>query len=715
MKYTAVFFAILFSNLILFQINNAQNIKFHYPQARKDTVVDDYFGTKVADPYRWLEDENSDETKAWIKAENELTFGYLNKIPFRDTLRNRLKNLLKYERYTIPVKAGNYYYFNKNNGLQNQWVFYRTENPGTDEEIFIDPNTFSKDGTNSMREESFSRDGSLLAYQISEKGSDWRKIVVIDTETKKQIGDTLFNIFDSRISWSGNKGFFYSTFDKPEDGSKLSVIALSDKLFFHKVGDKQKNDSLIFDGKDFNIRYLRAYVTEDERFLYIKAAESTSGNGLYIKDLSVENSLIDTILTSFKYKNTIIDNQGSELFILTNYKAPNNRLVKVDASKPQADNWIDVIPETENVLTVTKGGGYFFAGYMVDVKSELIQYDYSGNKIRKIDLPAIGTVKDFKAKKEAKTLFYTFTSFTYPSTIFKYDIENGTSELFWKPDISFNPEDYVIKQVFFYSKDSTRVPMFIVHKKGLEMNGKNPTYLYAYGGFNASLKPMFYLENLMWIENGGIYVHANLRGGGEYGNKWHKAGMRMNKQNVFDDYIAAAEYLIKEQYTSSNYLALSGRSNGGLSVGAVMTQRPDLFKVAIPTVGVMDMLRYQKFTSGAGWAREYGTSDDSEEMFKYILAYSPLHSIKKGVNYPATLIETADHDNRVIPAHSFKFAATLQADNSGDNPVLIRIETNTGHGGGTPISKLINQVADRFAFIWYNMGINPFKKDNNNN
>ncbi|MCF6366060.1 MAG: prolyl oligopeptidase family serine peptidase [Bacteroidales bacterium] len=711
MRKSTIFYTILLFVLFSFKINKAQNNNFRYPLTFKDTTTDKYFNTKISDPYRWLEDNNYDKTKAWVKAQNNFTFTYLNEIPFRDNIRARLKEILKYERYDIPKKNGEYYYFYKNNGLQNQWVFYRTKELEKNEEVFINPNNFSKDGTISMSKESFSKDGSLLAYQISEKGSDWKKIVVIDTKTKKQIGDTLFNIYDSRISWVGNTGFYYSTFDKPKGEKKLSVSTQYDKLYFHKLNDAQKNDKLIFNGEEHKIRYLKAFVTEDEKFLYIKAAESFRGNGLYIKDLIKKNSIIDTIVKSFDNKNTIIDNNDSELLILTNLNAPNNRLIKVDASNPQPKNWTDLIPETENVLSVTTGGGYLFASRMVDVKSQIIQYDYSGNKIRKIKLPAIGTTVDFKAKKEDTVLFYTFKSFTYPSTIFKFNIKKGTSELFWKPNISFNPEDYVTKQVFYESKDGTKIPMFIVHKKDIELNGKNPTYLYGYGGFNRSLKPLFYLENLIWIENGGIYVHANLRGGGEYGEKWHKAGTKMQKQNVFDDFIAAAEYLIKEKYTSSDYLAISGTSNGGLLIGAVMTQRPDLFKVALPTVGVMDMLKYHKFTSGAAWVSDYGTSEESEEMFKYLYNYSPVHSVKKGIKYPATLIATADHDDRVVPAHSFKFAATLQANTNSNNPVLIRIETNSGHGSGTPISKLIEQVVDRFAFTWYNMGINPFENN----
>jgi len=710
MKYSIIVFFISLFILFSGKICNAQDSISYYPRTFKDTTVDEYFGTKIADPYSWLEDNNSAQTKAWINAENKLTFSYLNKITFKDTIRARLKEILKYERYDVPVKAGSYYYFLKNNGLQNQWVLYRTKELGENEELFINPNNFSKDGTVSMSKKSFSRDGSLLAYQISEKGSDWRKIVVINTQTKKQIGDTLFNIFDSRISWISNEGFYYSTFDKPKDGSKLSVSTQYDKLFFHKLNDKQENDKLIFDGKEHNIRYLRAYITEDERFLYFKAAKSTSGNGLYIKDLYNDSSIIDTIVKSFNNRITILDNIGSKLLISTNYNAPNNRLVKVDASNPKPENWEDVIPENKNVTSFTKGGGYIFATRMQNVKSQIIQYNYNGKIIRKVNLPTIGTTKNFEAKKNDKYLYYTFTSFTYPSTIFKYDILNGTSELYWKPNISFNPDDYITKQVFYESKDGTIVPMFIVHKKGIKLNSKNPTYMYGYGGFNTSLKPLFYLENLIWLENGGIYVHTNLRGGGEYGESWHKAGTKMQKQNVFDDFIAAAEYLFKEKYTSNQYLAISGTSNGGLLIGATITQRPDLAKVALPTVGLMDMLKYQKFTSGAGWAKEYGTSDDSEDMFKYLLNYSPLHTIKKGVSYPAILIATADHDNRVVPSHSFKFAATLQDNTNGDNPILIRIETNSGHGGGTPISKLIEQVVDRFAFTWYNMGLNPFVK-----
>ncbi len=709
MKYTFNIAIILFAFLFSCKTDTTNNTKYNYPETMKDSTVDEYFGTKVPDPYSWLEDDNSEQTKAWVKAQNEFTFAYLNKIPFKDKIKKRLEEIWDYEKLSAPTKRGNYYYFYKNDGLQNQYVLYRTKELGKDEEVFLDPNTFSKDGTVSMSGASFTKDASIVAYQISEGGSDWRKVIILDTENKKQIEDTLVDIKFSGIAWKGNEGFYYSSYDKPKEGSALSGLTQYHKLFFHKLGTAQKDDELIFGGAKQKRRYIGAYLTEDQRYLVISAAESTSGNELYIKDLTIENSKIIPIMKGYDTDLDVIDNQGTKLLINTNYKAPNNKLIEVDASAPQVENWKDIIPETENVLSINTGGGFLFASYMVDVKSKVIQYDYSGKKIREIELPAIGTTYGFSAKKEDKELYYIFTSFTYPSTIFKYNIEKGTSELYWKPNITFNPDDFETKQVFYKSKDGTKVPMFIVYKKGIELNGKNPTYLYAYGGFNISLKPGFDLRKLVWLENGGIYAQPNLRGGGEYGEKWHKAGTKMQKQNVFDDFIAAAEYLFKEKYTSSDYLAIAGGSNGGLLIGATMTQRPDLAKVAFPAVGVMDMLKYHKFTSGAGWASDYGTSEDSEEMFKYLYKYSPVHAIKEGLNYPATMVTTADHDDRVVPAHSFKFIANLQAKAKSKNPLLIRIETNAGHGAGTPTSKQIEQVADRYAFAWYNMGINPFE------
>lgn len=710
MKYTSIIIAMSVIFMMSCKTNKVEKNDFKYPETFKDTTSDVYFGTKVEDPYRWLEDDHSKETKAWVKAQNEFTFNYLNKIPFKSKIKSRLEEIWNYEKISAPSKKGDYYYFYKNDGLQNQYVMYRTKELGKDGEVFLDPNTFSKDGTISLGGTSFTQDGSLLAYQISEGGSDWRKVIIIDAESKKQLEDTLIDVKFSGLSWKGNDGFYYSSYDKPKEGSQLSGLTQYHKLFFHKLGTSQKDDKLIFGGEKQKRRYIGAYLTEDQRFLVISASESTSGNELYIKDLSQENSKIIPIKEGFNCDLNIVDNQGTRLIISTNYNAPNNKLVEVDASAPQVENWKDLIPETENVMSVNTGGNYLFASYMVDVKSKVIQYDYNGKKIRDVELPAIGTSYGFGAKKEDKSLYYTFTSFTYPSTIFKYDIEKGTSELYWKPKITFNPDDFVTKQVFYKSKDGTKVPMFIVHKKGIELNGKNPTYLYAYGGFNISLKPGFDIRKLVWLENGGIYAQPNIRGGGEYGEDWHKAGTKMNKQNVFDDFIAAAEYLFKEKYTSSDYLAIAGGSNGGLLIGATMTQRPDLAKVAFPAVGVMDMLKYHKFTSGAGWKSDYGTSEESEEMFKYLLNYSPVHAIKKGVYYPATMVTTADHDDRVVPAHSFKFAATLQAKAKSNNPLLIRIETNAGHGAGTPTSKQIEQVADKFAFAWYNMGIKPFEK-----
>jgi prolyl oligopeptidase len=683
---------------------------FNYPISFKDTVIDTYFGTKVPDPYRWLEDDTSDSTKAWVKKQNEFTNSYLDKITFRETIKKRYEEIWNYEKVGSPTKHGNYFYFYKNDGLQNQYVLYRTKELGKDAEVFLDPNTFSKDGTVSMSGTGFSKDGSLIAYQISEGGSDWRKVIVLDAESKKQIEDTLVDIKFSGLAWKGNDGFYYSSYDKPKDGKELSGLTQHHKLFYHKLGTPQKDDQLIFGGNLQKRRYIGAYLTEDERFLVISAAESTSGNELYIQDLSKPGSIIIPVAKGFDYDLNVVDNQEDRLLISTNFKAPNNRLVEVNASAPKSENWKDVIPETKDVLTVSTAGGYLFASYMVDVKSQVMQYDYTGKKIREIELPSIGTSYGFSAESDDKSLYYTFTSFTYPSTIFKYDIESGTSELFWKPKISFNPDDFETKQVFYESKDGTKVPMFIVYKKGIKLNSKNPTYLYAYGGFNISLQAGFDIRNLVWLENGGIYAQANIRGGGEYGEKWHKAGTKMQKQNVFDDFISAAEYLFKENYTSPDYLAIAGGSNGGLLVGAVMTQRPDIAKVAFPAVGVMDMLKYHKFTSGAGWASDYGTSEESEEMFKYLLNYSPVHTIREGVNYPATMVTTADHDDRVVPAHSFKFAATLQAKAKSKNPLLIRIETNAGHGAGTPTSKQIEQVADKYAFAWYNMGLNPFQK-----
>ncbi|MGO3182816.1 MAG: prolyl oligopeptidase family serine peptidase [Aequorivita sp.] len=683
-----------------------ETISVTYPQTKKVDTVDTYFGVDVKDPYRWLEDDRSDETAAWVKDENKVTFDYLNKIPFRKELKNRLSDLWNYEKVGSPFKEGDYTYFYKNDGLQNQYVIYQYktgEDPST-AEVFLDPNTFKKDGTISLGETSFSKDGSKLAYSISEGGSDWRKVVVMNTESKELVGDTLNDVKFSGFSWKAEDGFYYSSYDKPK-GSELSAKTDQHKVYYHKMGTPQSEDKVIFGATpEEKHRYIGASVTEDNNYLIIRASTSTSGNKLFIKDLTKPDAKFITILDNTDTDTYIIENVGSKLYIVTNLDAPNKRIVTVDAKNPTPENWKDLIPETENVLSPGTGGGNIFANYMVDAVSKVLQYDYDGKLIREIKLPGVGSAAGFGTKKDEKELYYSFTNYVTPGSIYKYDIASGDSELFIKPDIDFNPEAYESQQVFYTSIDGTKIPMIITHKKGLKMDGKNPTILYGYGGFNISLTPSFSIANAVWMEQGGIYAVPNLRGGGEYGKKWHDAGIKLKKQNVFDDFIAAGEYLIENNFTSSDFLAIRGGSNGGLLVGATMTQRPDLMKVALPAVGVLDMLRYHTFTSGAGWAYDYGTSEDNEEMFKYLKGYSPVHNVKEGVEYPATLITTGDHDDRVVPAHSFKFAAELQAKQTGSNPVLIRIETDAGHGAGTPVSKTIEQYADIYGFTLFNMG-----------
>ena len=677
-----------------------------YPTTAKVDTVDVYFGTEVPDPYRWLEDDMSDETAAWVGAQNEVTFSYLNNIPYREKLKKRLEELFDYERVYAPEKNGDYDYYYRNDGLQNQNVLYRKSADG-EAEVFLDPNKFSYDGTVSLASTAFTDDGSLFGYLISIGGSDWRKGLVMNTATKEIVGDTLDNIKFSGLSWKGNEGFYYSSYDKPEEGSALSAKTQYHKLFYHKMGTPQSEDELVFGGEEQPYRYIYGYVTEDNRYLVIGAAQSTSGNVLFIKDLNDPNSEIVPIDEDLSTEEGVLYSVDERLWIETNLDAPNKRLVETTLADPTSTTWKDVIPHSENVLNAGTGGGYIFANYMIDVKTEVRQLDLEGKVVRTIELPGIGTANGFSARVYEKELYYSFTSFTTPYSIYKYDIETGTSELYRRPEVKFDPDQYETKQIFYASKDGTKVPMFITHKKGIELDGTNPTYLYAYGGFNVSLTPRFSTSRILWLENGGIYAQPNLRGGGEYGEEWHKAGTQMQKQNVFDDFIAAGEYLISEGYTSSEYLAIAGGSNGGLLVGATMTQRPNLAKVAFPAVGVMDMLRYHTFTAGAGWAYDYGTSEDSKEMFEYLRNYSPVHALKPGTAYPATLVTTADHDDRVVPAHSFKFAATLQEHHVGDNPVLIRIETDAGHGAGTPISKTIEQQADRYSFAWYNMGVLP--------
>lgn len=677
-----------------------------YPETKKVDTVDTYFGTEIKDPYRWLEDDRSEETAAWVKAQNDVTFGYLDKIPFRNQIKQRLEDLWNYEKIGAPFVEGDYTFYYKNNGLQNQSVLYRKDKDGK-EEVFLDPNTFSKDGTTSLADVQFSKDSKTVAYSISEGGSDWRKVIIMDVATKEIKEDTLIDIKFSGLSWKGNEGFYYSSYDKPK-GSELSAMTDQHKLYYHKLGTPQSEDKVVF-GLEQKRRYVGGGVTEDDKYLVITAATSTYGNELYIKDLTNPSSKIITLVNNFDNQHSVIESEGDKLFIVTDKDAPNSKIVTADAKNPSAA-WVDFIAETENVLSPSTGSGYFFAHYMKDAISQVKQYDYQGNLVREIELPGVGTVGGFGGKKEDEKLYFTFTNYITAGTIYSYEPKAGTTEVYEKSKAKFNSDDYESKQVFYTSKDGTKVPMIISYKKGTELNGKNPTILYGYGGFNVSLTPSFSIANAVWMENGGVYAVPNIRGGGEYGKKWHVAGTQMQKQNVFDDFIAAGEYLIKEGYTSSDYLAIRGGSNGGLLVGACMTQRPDLFQVALPAVGVLDMLRYHTFTAGAGWAYDYGTSEQSKEMFEYLLNYSPVHNVKSGVEYPATLITTADHDDRVVPAHSFKFAAELQEKQTGTNPVLIRIDVNAGHGAGKPLSKTIEENADIQAFTLYNMGVRELKK-----
>lgn len=680
----------------------------NYPETSKGTTIDTYFGNKVPDPFRWLEDDRSVETENWVKSQNKVTQGYLDHIPYRDQIKDRMTKLWNYEKYSSPTRHGDYDYFYKNDGLQNQYVLFR-QKEGKDAEVFLDPNTFSKDGTTSLSDVSFTKDGKKVAYSISEGGSDWRKVIVMDALSKEILEDTIKDVKFSALSWYKDEGFYYSSYDKP-DGSELSAKTDQHKLYYHKLGTSQKEDQVVF-GEDDKRRYVFGYITEDQRYLVINAAESTSGNELYVKDLSNPANELKCLVNNFENDHSVIHSKGELLYVSTDLNAPNKKVITFKYSEPEQENWKDFIGETQYVLNISTGAGYFFAEYMIDAISKVFQYSEKGKLIREIELPGLGSSSGFSGKLKDKTLYFSFTNYTTPSSIYLYDPSNGKSELFKKPEVGFDSNDYESKQVFYKSKDGTKVPMIITYKKGTKLDGNNPTILYGYGGFNISLTPSFSIVNATWLEMGGVYAVANLRGGGEYGKAWHDAGTQMNKQNVFDDFIAAAEYLIQEKFTSSKFLAIRGGSNGGLLVGATMTQRPDLMQVALPAVGVLDMLRYHTFTAGAGWAYDYGTSEQSEEMFKYLYNYSPVHNVKKDVSYPATLVTTGDHDDRVVPAHSFKFAAELQDKQKGDNPVMIRIETQAGHGAGTPVSKTIDQYADIFSFTLYNMGITNLNTD----
>lgn len=684
-------------------VNNANAQNFDYPTTRKSDDFSTHFNQKVADPFRWLEDDRSEETKAWVEAQNKVSFTHLEQIPFRKEIVERLTAMWNYERISAPFKKGKDTYYYKNNGLQNQSVLYRKTKKG--DEIFLDPNTFSKDGTTSLAGLNFSKSGKYCAYQISVAGSDWRKIIIIETKSKAILADTLIDVKFSGISWYKDDGFYYSSYDRPK-GSELSEKTDQHKLYYHKLGTKQKEDKVIF-GADEKRRYVSASVSKDMKYLFISAATSTSGNELYFKDLSNPNNPIVPIVSNFENDHYILDTKKGQFYIITNLKAPNKRVVIVDATNPKPENWKDLIPETQFVLSPSTGSGFIFAHYMIDAVSAVKQYDYSGKLIRDIQLPGIGTASGFGGEEKDKELYFSFTNYITPGTIYSFDPNKGTSKIYQSPKVKFETEKYESYQVFYTSKDGTKVPMIITHKKGLEMNSDNPTMLYGYGGFNISLTPAFSVANALWIEMGGVYAVPNLRGGGEYGKAWHKAGTQLQKQNVFDDFIAAAEYLIENRYTSQKKLAISGRSNGGLLVGASMTQRPDLFAVALPGVGVLDMLRYHTFTAGAGWAYDYGTAEDSAEMFKYLLNYSPVHNVRENVNYPATMITTADHDDRVVPAHSFKFAAELQEKNPSGRPMLIRIDVNAGHGAGKPVAMTIQEYADMMAFALFHFDATP--------
>ncbi len=682
--------------------NSQAETPMNYPETRKGDVYDEYFGTRVDDPYRWLEDDLSEETAEWVRTENEVTSAYLSEIPVREGLRSRLEELWNYEKIGAPFEEGDYSYWYRNDGMQNHYVLYRKKGDGP-EEIFLDPNGFSEDGTTSLSGVSFTEDGSMIAYQISEGGSDWRKVIVMRTEDGAIIEDTLRDVKFSGLSWLGNEGFFYSSYDKPEEGSVLSGKTQQHKLYFHRLGTQQAEDELIFGGDDRIRRYVSGSVTRDQQWLVISAAISTTGNEFYLMSLADDSRTLVQVVDDFENEYGVVHSEGNTFYLQTNYEAPNSRIMVMDATDPDRSNWSELVAETEMPLNASTGCGKIFCSYLKDATSMVQQYDLAGTLERTVELPGVGSASGFSSKWDDETLYFSFANYVTPGSIYRYDPVTGGSDLYRTPEIAFDPAGFESKQVFYTSKDGTQIPMIISYKKGMDLNGNNPALLYGYGGFNISLTPRFSISNVVWMEQGGIYAVANLRGGGEYGEQWHSAGTQMNKQNVFDDFIAAAEYLISEQYTRKEKLAIAGGSNGGLLVGACMTQRPDLFQVALPAVGVLDMLRYHTFTAGAGWAYDYGTSDDSKEMFEYLRAYSPYHALEEGVEYPATMVTTADHDDRVVPAHSFKFAARLQEYHGGDAPVLIRIETNAGHGAGKPTSMIIDEQADKWAFTLHNM------------
>ncbi len=682
-------------------------IDVKYFATRKDSAVkDNYFGTEVADPYRWLEDDTSSETAAWVDQERKLTKSYMDQISFREAIRKRYETLFNFEKYSAPSKEGKFIYYSKNSGLQNQDVLYREAEGSNQPEVFLDPNTFSKDGTTSLAGINFTKDGSLVAYLISEGGSDWSKIIMMDAVSKKQLGDTLQDIKFSGASWKGNDGFYYCTYDKPTSGSQLSGQTQEHKLFYHKMGTAQKDDKLIFGGSATARRYIYGFVTENQKWLIIGASNSTYGNELYIQDLTKENAPIVPVVTDMNNSTNVIDVDDQYFYLQTDKDAPTGKVMIAPLADAKPANWKTLIDSKPEVLSASTGGGSLYCSYLKNAVTKVYQHDMSGKQLREVQLPGLGTAYGFYARKNEKELYYVFTSYTAPMTIYKLDIGTGKTELYKQSKVEFKPEEYESKQVFYTSKDSTKIPMIITSKKGLKLDGKNPCLLYGYGGFSVSITPFFSTSNIILLENGGVYAVPNIRGGGEYGEAWHQQGIKTKKQNVFDDFMAAAQYLKDNKYTSTEYLAIEGGSNGGLLVGACITQKPDICKVAFPAVGVMDMLRYHKFTAGAGWAYDYGTSEESKEMFDYLFHYSPLQNLKE-VAYPATLITTADHDDRVVPAHSFKFAATMQEKNKGNNPVLISIEMKAGHGAGRSTQQIIEEEANKWSFMFYNIGLKP--------
>lgn len=701
----------LFSIFLTFFLIHSNGLpQLSYPTTKKVDQIDNYFGTIVSDPYRWLEDDKSEEVKAWVEAQNKVTFNYLGKILFREKIKERLSKIWDYPKYSSPFKEGDKYYFFKNDGLQNQSVLYIQDDLISEPRVFLDPNKFSSDGTIALSQLNFSKDAKYVVYGTASGGSDWNELFVMESATQKNLSDHIKWVKFSGASWYKD-GFFYSRYDEPAKGEELTKKNEYHKVYYHQVGTDQSSDVLIYEDKERPKRNFYASVTEDERFLILYMSEGASGNNAFmVKDLSKEGSEFIPVVTDFVYRYSIIDNMGDKLLILTNHKAPRKKIILADPKNFTEENWIEIIPEQKEVLQWgTIIGGKLIVSYLKDASSRAYVYSFDGKFEYEIKLPTLGTLGGFSGKKKDTTAFYSFTSFTFPSAIYHFNVLTRETKLFRTSEIDFEFGNYETKQVFYRSNDGTRIPMFIVHKKDLKLDGNNPTLLYAYGGFNASMLPSFSISRLIFLENGGVYAMANLRGGGEYGEEWHEAGMLLNKQNVFDDFIAAAEYLIKEKYTSSQKLAISGASNGGLLIGTVINQRPELFKVALPAVGVMDMLRYHKFTIGWAWAAEYGSSDDSVH-FKNLYRYSPLQNIREDLNYPATFVTTADHDDRVVPAHSFKYISSLQEKYRGYNPVLIRIETRAGHGAGKPTMKQIEEQADIWSFVFYNLGMKPIEK-----